>query len=347
MRCPRQAFTLVEMLVVIAIIGILVGILLPVISSVREHGRATECKKHLDEIGIAIGHANSANSLVRADMLVVDLGRYMDFNMNAFKCPSSTNDTEDENVHFGFNGLLSKLSSNDGSRIVGIEYGRSVVNPLSNDSRTTEMDDHGSIVDPVYDEDKFDPQLRWDKFIRPRHFNLVHVLYYDGSVKEIDPEAISPLNRDCSSPDNLLDDPWVPSNDAKRYFDANCNWRGAPIPITVEENISLGQQLNAQEIEDLRIMVPSLSNVQSIVEVRCERCHSANPVDETYTEAPLGIRFGSAQEIINRIGKIRDVVVHSKIMPAGNVTNMTQHERDIIGLWILREAIKRNDDTGG
>lgn len=57
----RRAFTLVELLVVIAIIGVLVSLLLPAIQSARESARRSTCKNNLRQIGIGLNAYHEAN----------------------------------------------------------------------------------------------------------------------------------------------------------------------------------------------------------------------------------------------------------------------------------------------
>lgn len=51
---PTSAFTLIELLTVIAILGILAAILIPVVGAVRENARKAKCMSNMRQVGLAI-----------------------------------------------------------------------------------------------------------------------------------------------------------------------------------------------------------------------------------------------------------------------------------------------------
>jgi uncharacterized membrane protein len=80
------------------------------------------------------------------------------------------------------------------------------------------------------------------------------------------------------------------------------------------------------------------SKVHSVIQERCAVCHSAKPTSPLFSTAPAGIMFDTPQQIQQLAPRIQAQAVTAQIMPLGNITQMTQQERDLLGQWIDKGA---------
>ena len=78
------------------------------------------------------------------------------------------------------------------------------------------------------------------------------------------------------------------------------------------------------------------AQVRGIVAERCTACHSQHPTK--VDAAPKGITFDTAAQIKAEAAAIDLQAVQTKAMPLGNVTGMTQAERELLGRWIAQGA---------
>lgn len=80
------------------------------------------------------------------------------------------------------------------------------------------------------------------------------------------------------------------------------------------------------------------AEVKRVIQERCAVCHSAQPSSPMFTTAPAGFILDTPQQIQAQAAKIQAQSVASQIMPLGNITQMTQEERELIGAWISQGA---------
>jgi uncharacterized membrane protein len=82
----------------------------------------------------------------------------------------------------------------------------------------------------------------------------------------------------------------------------------------------------------------AFAEVEAIVEARCTVCHAREPENPAFGPAPGGAAFDSPAEIRRWAHRIRARAVSTHTMPPGNLTGMTQAERELLGRWVRQGA---------
>ena len=128
MRETKRKFTVVELLMVIAVILILAGILIPVISRAQDRGRMSVCKNNLKQIGMAIHmYADDNKSLLpNSERLGISevMISYVE-EPEIFQCPSDSGGDiglyKDFSTSYEWNTLINgRLIDNTNFRIVDL-----------------------------------------------------------------------------------------------------------------------------------------------------------------------------------------------------------------------------------
>ena len=82
----------------------------------------------------------------------------------------------------------------------------------------------------------------------------------------------------------------------------------------------------------------SFAEVRVVIAQRCAPCHSSAPTYPGIPVAPAGVMFDTPAEIQAKAQRILDRAVTTKTMPLGNLTGITDAERDVLRRWVSAGA---------
>jgi uncharacterized membrane protein len=126
----------------------------------------------------------------------------------------------------------------------------------------------------------------------------------------------------------------------RHYFNLRHTGRNVwAIPVTAAIAIAVLAVVIRPKEESASGATVSFAQVQHVIDQRCTACHSSHPT--RVSVAPAGIMFDTPAQITAQAALIRQQAVLTNNMPLGNVTGMTQAERDLLGRWIAQGAKMR------
>ena len=81
------------------------------------------------------------------------------------------------------------------------------------------------------------------------------------------------------------------------------------------------------------LAVPSLDEVRVLMAQRCTSCHAAKPTYAGFAAPPAGVVLDSAAGLEGAAERVYRQVVELRAMPLGNLTGMTETERELVARW--------------
>jgi len=188
-----RGFTLVELMVVIAIVIILLALLIPTVSNTMARRRQTECANRLKQIDVARRRAQGDGEQILSNNWTTVVANYVGAKGDVLLCPDDI-ETE-QSASYAMNNRVHRFDDRDGSRIVMLDY------------RQTEAN---LVVREAADQDDWTADAG---LYAARHLEGINTLLHTGAVKTYRPEDIDP--RDC----DLYKQFWRPHQDKQFELD--------------------------------------------------------------------------------------------------------------------------------
>jgi uncharacterized membrane protein len=121
---------------------------------------------------------------------------------------------------------------------------------------------------------------------------------------------------------------------ARVYFVARHSGRASPLPIVAA---ALLLAVVAVAIAPRSTVATTgrvdFDAVRAVVHQRCTTCHAAAPEHPAFQAAPAGVVLETDGEIVAEALRIHQQTVVTRAMPIGNLTGITDAERDLIDRW--------------
>ena len=86
--------------------------------------------------------------------------------------------------------------------------------------------------------------------------------------------------------------------------------------------------------ESSGVEAPAFAEVETVVNARCVACHADNPTWPGMYANPKGVNLETPDNIVRNARGIKAQAVDSQIMPLGNLTEITDAERALLGAWV-------------
>ena len=72
----------------------------------------------------------------------------------------------------------------------------------------------------------------------------------------------------------------------------------------------------------------------AIVERRCTTCHAEKPSNPSFPEPPAGVKLDGLERLRAMAPRVQVRAIDTRTMPLGNLTGMTDAERDTLAAWL-------------
>ena len=78
--------------------------------------------------------------------------------------------------------------------------------------------------------------------------------------------------------------------------------------------------------------------VKRVIETKCAVCHAAQPTFQSFNAPPKNVMLETREQIKTLAQQINQQTVVAKAMPPGNLTQLSDEERALIGAWVAQGA---------